>query len=116
MTAPNVARGEVALTLTDAQGKEINGVICCEMERFASLSAALGTKTLSELYQRVAGAEPLAMYRVVELLTVSENAAELRAAITTPADFRTIADAALASLDEIFKSQPGKSKGEAAKA
>lgn len=98
MKLVNAERGEVEIVVGG-----VKGTICAEMGRLATLSGAIGTRSLSEVHHRIAGAEPLAMFAVLATMTISDNAKELKEALTSPADFQEVSDAAVASLEALLK-------------
>lgn len=104
----NLQRGEVNLVLKDQKA-----VICAEMERLAQLSGVLGTETLQDLYKRLSGAEPLAMYRSLECLLIEGDYKALKASVTSPSDFQIISDAVIESLAAFLEESPKKDEGEA---
>ena len=73
----NEGRGEVAVTV---DGVEL--VVAAEMERLAHLSARLQCATLHDLYQRLAGAEPAAMYACLDLFVLRGDAGAAKAALS----------------------------------
>ena len=89
----NPERGEVAL--------EINGrkcIICAEMSRLASLSATLGTKSLTEIFLRVQGVEPFTMMVALDTLIVEGSAREMREVVRSPLELSKVSAAVLESL------------------
>ena len=93
----NPERGEVAFQL----GEE-KGVLCAEMARLAALSGKLGTKTLHEVYERLAGSEPMAMYHAVDCMLIDGDAKALKRNIRQPSDFQIVSEAVLTSLTALI--------------
>jgi len=113
MMIANKARGEVALQV----GKPpVDLVICCTMEGLAKVSAVVSAPTLSALYQRIVGAEPIAMHAVLETWTVQGEVAAALDAYRLP-DLPKIARAAAEAMAHHMEGEdvePGKSEVEAA--
>lgn len=67
----NGARGEVALKIDD-----VELVVAATMGGLAAVSSALNCKSLSDLWQRLAGVEVAATLAAIEFLTVRGDWAE----------------------------------------
>lgn len=64
----NLARGEVALKIDD-----VDLVLAGTMNGLAAVSAALQCKSLSDLWQRLAGVEVAATLAAIQFLTIKGN-------------------------------------------
>lgn len=102
----NPERGEVKFTLNGE-----DGVLCAEMAKLAVLSGSIGTKSLSELIERISGLEPLTMFAVIDALTVKGDVKSLKEMLKGPADFKIISEAAMTSLSA-FMETSGKKNGD----
>lgn len=89
----NPERGEVDIEI----GGE-KGVICAEMARLAVLSGQLGTKSLRDLFERLQGVEPFAMYAAIDALLIHGDAKGLKSEIRSPADLAVVSAAVIKSL------------------
>lgn len=99
----NPERGEVPIEI----GGE-KGVICAENGRLAALCGAVGSKSLTEIMQRVMGADPATMFHALDCMVTSGNAKALRDALNRgkPSDFTIVGNAVARSL-EAFQSKNG---------
>jgi hypothetical protein len=107
----NGARGEVALRVGT-----VDLVIAAEIGRLASLSTALGCKSLSDLYTRLLNVEVAATLAGIQHLTVKGNAAQAVAELRLK-DFPACKDAFAAALNHHVDGDAGKddaAKGAAA--
>lgn len=98
----NPERGEVDLVV----GGE-KGVLCAEMARLAVFSAAVGTKSLRDVFERLQGVEPAAMYAAIDAFLIEGDAREIKAAIRTPLDLAAVSAAVMKSLGAFIET-PGK--------
>lgn len=95
--AANPERGEVAIEI----GGE-KGVLCAEMSRLAVLSGQLGSKSLRDLFERIHGVEPFAMYAAIDALLIEGDPKGLKSEIRTPADLATVSAAVIKSLGALI--------------
>lgn len=104
--AANPERGEVELVI----GEE-KGVICAEMGRLAALSGSIGTKSLTDLFERAQGVEPLTVYAIIDTMLIDGDLKAMRRAIKNPSDLAKVSAAFLKSLSFFIEGDDGK-KGE----
>lgn len=91
--AANPERGEVPIEIDGEKG-----VLCAEMARLAVFSASIGTKSLREVFERLQGVEPAAMYAAIDAFLIEGDAKALKSAIRTPADLASVSAVVIKSL------------------
>lgn len=99
--AANPERGEVDLVIGDEKG-----VLCAEMARLAILSSQIGTRTMRDLFERLQGVEPFAMYAAIDALLVDGDPKAIKQAMRTPGDLAIVSAAVIKSLGAFVEDSP----------